>query len=163
VKAVRWVGSAVVGAALLCGARTASASGEFFPRVLELGWTGDCTLCHTVQPGTGGTATKKFAQTLQKKGLKPKDVASLNVALAALTDEDNGDGDLKSDFEELMMGEDPNVPNGGVVEPNEPVLYGCFNSVVARHDVPANGAGVFAGLLTAAALWRTRSRVSRAR
>jgi hypothetical protein len=105
-----------------------------------------------------GTATQPFAQTLQKKGAMEKDVASLNAAVTALTDADDSDKDGTPDLEELKMGEDPNVPNGGIVEPNEPVLYGCFNSVVARRDVPVNGAGVFAGLLTAAALWRTRRR-----
>lgn len=157
-KAARWVGSAVIGAALLCGARTALASNDYLGIVQQKGWKGDCRLCHTVQPGTFMTATQPFAETLKLKGLMGGTrIDLLNAALAKLSSEDS-DGDEKSDLEELMNSWDPNVRGPGTVGDIEPVQYGCFNSVVGRHEVPANGAGVFAGLLTATALWRTRRR-----
>jgi hypothetical protein len=158
-KLASWMSAVVVGSLLLTGARSASASATYLGPVTTLGWVGDCSLCHTGPVGMFMTSTQPFAVTLKGKGLMGAgNTASLDAAIAALGDADS-DKDGTGDLEELMTGNNPNVAGGGAVEANEPVQYGCFNSVVGRRDVPVNGVGMFASLLTAAALWRTRRRV----
>jgi hypothetical protein len=158
-KLTNWMGSLGVLGALAMSSGQASASQPYRDIVKMKGWMGDCIVCHTGSIGEGGTAIQPFAQTLIKKGLKGGFMtATLDAALDQLGPTDDSDDDKVSDLDELMAGTNPNIANGGAVDPIEPVEYGCFNSIVGRRDLSASGVGVLAGLLTAAALWRTRRR-----
>jgi hypothetical protein len=115
-----------------------------------------CTVCHSSPSGGFGTATTRFAEYLQSRGLRAGSTDSLGQALAAAEAErHDSDGDGQADVEALAAGEDP---NGTVdVPPLEP---GCQATLAPSR--PPHGCWV--ALLAAGALGSTlRRRVTRLR
>ena len=83
-----------------------------------------CTLCHTVSPGTRGTATKVFAFALQRNGLIPDRPETISPAVTQLRAKQvDSDGDGVADVAELATGSDPSDPRAGA-ELCGPT-YGC--------------------------------------
>lgn len=121
---------------------------------LALDYLPDCTLCHQTVVGGTGTATKRFAQNLQDRGLVGgANEPSLSAALVALEDDAvDSDRDGTADIDELRIGSDPNGP-GSLTGPQPE--FGCFGSIVPDSSRHASGLGL---LLAAAGLvaWRRR-------
>jgi hypothetical protein len=120
--------------ALVSGVNAASASPEFpaeLQSVVEMDCRPACTVCHTSNPGTNGTATQPFALSMKEAGLKAADVDSVAVAYNALPEDVDSDGDGSTDQEELTRGgvSDPNVDDPATDLDGSPcaaeVRYGC--------------------------------------
>ena len=109
---------------------------------LDMSCTPSCSVCHTVDPGSQGTATKPFADALRAAGTgfpgggEPEDVEE---ALDALPGNTNSDGDDQFDLEELRStpATDPNVgtPGAAGLGPSicaAVVEYGCGAHMASR-------------------------------
>ncbi len=162
----------------------ADASPEFVGELqeqLQMQCTPRCSVCHTSNPGSAGTATQPFAVTMKNAGLAPGDIDTVGPALESLkgpdkdepSDDIDSDGDGVSDLSELTTGveadpndpdsvalaaRDPSVPGAG--EACELVDYGCGAHVARQPTAPAGvwmtvGAAVV--ILTLALRRRSRS------
>jgi hypothetical protein len=117
--------AALMAAPLLTLAASAHASPSF-PSVvrdeLSLDTAPTCALCHTTPTGGFGTAETPFAVYARSRGVKAGDAESLKNALrAAEAEQHDSDDDGASDIDELMNGDDPNLPGAGVAAPQ----FGC--------------------------------------
>jgi hypothetical protein len=118
-------------------ARASPAFPGTLQRALELDQAPSCTICHSTPNGGFGTATTRFAEYLEARGLRAGNEASLERALAAAEGErHDSDGDGRSDLDALQAGADP---NGSLDVP--PFEAGCQASV--------------AGTVQARAIWVT--------
>lgn len=143
--------------ALLASPEHAFASQEF-PGIVQSDWglaaAPDCIVCHQSDAGGMGTSTKPFSRSLQREGLVELNDGSLHTALAALKSQMvDSDGDGKSDYEELLMGGDPNDGPGQMDFPVPQT--GC---AVRTPPIAADGSAQtwFLSLALAAMLVRAR-------
>jgi hypothetical protein len=98
-----------------------------------------CTICHTTNPGSSGTAEQPFAITMSELGLNPGDTDSVRTAFEELQRLSSGnsgmggagpgidsDGDGTSDVDELTAdgASDPSARGVGAPCAAE-ILYGC--------------------------------------
>lgn len=172
-SSVRNVSFALVGSLSLL-AEPALASPDYpsiVERELAMPCTPDCTICHTVSPGTPGTAEKQFAGSLivGDPGLKAANPDSLVAALTRIkTDMTDSDGDTLSDALELggtsapttQLTTDPNTPDSASMPsanvcPPAPA-YGCGAAHVTPHP-HAHTDLILYGLVASAValgLWR---------
>jgi hypothetical protein len=90
-------------------------------------WRGDCRLCHQDPVGRAGSATRPFAETLKSQGLNASSTPSTLTQLLEGWDEQDSDGDERSDLEELLAGTDPNEGHGRQVVESVRYRYGCLH------------------------------------
>jgi hypothetical protein len=166
-KKVYLVLRGVVASALLLAA-DASAD-PAFPKSLQQHWNVPCTpscgVCHFDASGGPAKIRKTtngkpgFGAKLLSYGLDVGDLSSINAALDAdKSDQSDVDGDGKSDFDELSVGDDPNDPTPGASVCSGPE-FGCVR--VARQGPVDGVASVSAAavlLLGLTALRRRRRR-----
>ena len=82
-----------------------------------------CLLCHNNPAGGLGTATTAFGTYLRSRGAKAYDTSSLDNALAADRGEmHDSDGNGVTDYDDMVLGHDP---NGSAEEDVEHPRYGC--------------------------------------
>jgi len=132
-------GLSVASVALLFSASAAQASPRFPGIVqaeLEMSCAPKCSICHTENPGSYGTETQPFADTLGVNA--PVDdeelreaVKKLNASATQNDSDNNGTGDI----DELKALTDPNVAGDG--EGSEVCVpqYGCGAASFARAPV----------------------------
>jgi hypothetical protein len=121
---------------------------------LMLSYEPQCSLCHTNGVTGLGTVHTPFGESMRARGLVPYDDASLSAALAKMkADNVDSDGDGVPDIEELVQGNDPDVPDKGKPpSAGGPVVaYGC-GAQIAGGGVPDQ-----AGWLTLIALLAFRT------
>ena len=132
--AVAWAGSA-------------HASAAYLPiLMMEYGYQGNCTVCHQVEPGVAGTASKPFAETLIGLGLTEQRPDLLSEVMQNLDDEDS-DLDGVPDLIEITAQGDPNDPNikpGGFT----PAEYGCSLVKAVGHPGRSRDANPLAFMLS---------------
>ena len=123
-----------------------------------------CTLCHATNVGGPGNLRipgmgKNLEDNCELSGSNP-DMLIPALQCAEANNQDT-DGDLIPDIQELRDGTDPNVAGASVCggAANDPPKYGCFARVASRGPVDGvAGAGALATLLIGAALLRRRAR-----
>lgn len=128
--------------ALLLATPLPAAASQVFPEAVKaavpsLECVPQCTLCHQTNPGMV-PANKPFANNLKAAGLAanspvaPQNTASLRGALMALsTATSDGDMDTITDFNELIMSQDPNDATVGAELCEVVPLYGCGATIAA--------------------------------
>ncbi len=118
---------------------TSALASPSYPSVLQeiavMECTPKCTVCHTTNPGTSGTASQPFALSLRKVGLSGgSNEAALRESYAALGEEVDSDLDGKTDKLELGSSPTADPSEAGVGEPCvAPLAYGC-----GAHVAPSN-------------------------
>jgi hypothetical protein len=136
-----------------------------FPEALKgavptLGCVPQCILCHQTNQG-GIPANKPFAYDLKQANggsVVPENTDSLRAALTALQAKgaaSDADKDGKGDYDELMVGSDPNSADPSAALCTSVPLYGCGASTIAKKAPPSDlsaplwvvGAMVLGGLL----------------
>lgn len=154
---------ALFGAVVLFGSTSAQASPEF-PAALQEAAGMDCrpacTICHTTNPGTSGSASQTFAITMVDAGLAPGDPDTVEAAFDNLGETDS-DGDGTSDVDELTAegASDPSAPGVGAPCAAE-IRYGC--AAASQAAPPSNWGSLLWPLLIAAlglGVWARRSGV----
>ena len=133
------IGAIVAGLAFFGGPEVASAS-ETYPGILDDTYETACPrpltrclICHTTAAGGEETANRPFAVTLREYGLSEgKAGRKLAMALAALPDDRDSDGDGAADRDELAVCMNP---SGG--ELSDGPGFGC-----APQLAPHPGAGL---------------------
>ncbi|HEX2679272.1 MAG TPA: hypothetical protein VHM19_21625 [Polyangiales bacterium] len=131
-----------------------------FPDVVEktVGTAGPppCSLCHQGDVRNNYSVKTPFGQAVKARGLVPEDEGSLRSALKMLRDEKtDSDHDGVSDIDELVNGDDPNVPGDQMPGPHP--TYGC--SVGTPRSRERAGASLaWLGMTILVLGWRRRRR-----
>jgi MYXO-CTERM domain-containing protein len=155
---------ALLGAIVLLGVTSASASPEFPAELKEaagMDCKPACTICHTTNPGSAGTADQSFAIAMVDAGLLPGKPDTVAKAFDNLGDVDS-DGDETSDVDELTAegASDPSAPGVGAPCAAE-VRYGC--AAGAESSAPRNLGTLLWPLLLAAVglgVWARRRTIA---
>lgn len=139
---MRSMACVLLGCALLCGARSSSASPNYAPelkKLLALTAEPSCEVCHKDQYGGDRTIDKAFGKALQRSGAAgDNDLASLRAAVArSEREQQDSDGDGVADLDELRDGSNPNRSDR---EPLPPPVGGSGSGGATAGAAGAGGA-----------------------
>lgn len=152
---------------VLCFWSGKAAASEQFPSELRdvagMECVPSCTVCHEVDPGVAGTATKDFAVAMYDAGLRPGETDTVQIAYDALPEDLDSDGDGFLDKEELAptggeLSSDPNnpdsTPGDGPSICTAEILYGCGAQVASGSTSNTGALWALLSLAFGAVVWR---------